>query len=364
MSAIVKSVFLFIAAVSYLNAELNWPTVESHAIDLLQKYVRIRSINPPADTRETAALLAAEFKTAGLEAKLYTSGSDGRTNLLVRLPGKDRTRRPLLLLNHMDVVPVDASRWTQDPFGAAIEDGVMWGRGTLDMKSVGVMQLTSMILLKQEGIVPPADILFLATCDEESDGRYGAGWMIENHWDELNPEYVLDEGAFASADFYSPGKTVFGVSVGDKQVVWLKVRALGTAGHASQPIPANANDILFRAIEKAREFPSSANPNPVIAQMKQELGEFASNEFMNAAQQNTMSLTTLRSGVGDPPKVNVIPSVAEATLDCRLLPGRNAAEFVSEIKARVNDPRVTFELLSHPADPGPSRTDTKLFATI
>jgi acetylornithine deacetylase/succinyl-diaminopimelate desuccinylase-like protein len=240
----------------------------------------------------------------------------------------------------------------------------MWGRGTLDMKSVGIMQLTAMLLLKQQDIVPPTDIVFLANCDEESDGRFGAQWMIDNHWSELNPEYVLDEGAFASGEFYSPGKTVFGVSVGDKQVLWLKLRAVGTAGHASQPISDNANDILFRAIERAKDFAPATKVNPVIAQMKEELGQFASNKFMNAAQQNTMSLTTLRSGVGDPPKVNVIPSVAEATLDCRLLPGQNSEEFLSEIKARVNDPRVTFELLSHPADPGPSRTDTKLFANI
>ncbi len=85
---------------------------------------------------------------------------------------------------------------------------------------------------------------------------------------------------------------------------------------------------------------------------------------MNAIQQNTMSLTTLRSGVGDPPKVNVIPSVAEATLDCRLLPGQSAEEFLSDIKARVNDPRVAYELLSHPADPGPSRIDTPLYAAV
>jgi acetylornithine deacetylase/succinyl-diaminopimelate desuccinylase-like protein len=361
----VKSAFfLLLAAAFSLNAEPDWPAVETHAVELLQKYIQIRSINPPADTRETAALLAAEFKSAGLEAKIYTSAPGGKTNLLVRLPGKDRTRRPLLMLNHMDVVPVDASRWKQDPFAATIENGTLWGRGALDMKSIGVMQLTSMILLKQQGIVPPADVVFLATCDEESDGRNGAKWMIDNHWDELNPEYVLDEGAFASSDFYSPGKTVFGVSVSDKQVVWLKVRALGTAGHASQPIPDNANDILLRAVEKAKEFPAAAKPDPVIAQMKEDLGEFASNKFMNAAQQNTMSLTTLRSGVGDPPKVNVIPSVAEATLDCRLLPGQNADEFISEIKARVNDPRVSFELLSHSADAAPSRTDTKLFAGI
>ncbi len=288
----------------------------------------------------------------------------GHVNLLARLPGKDRTLRPLLLLNHMDVVPVDASRWKMDPFGAQIEGGELWGRGSLDMKSTAVQQLTALMLMKQLGIVPPRDIVFLADCDEETDGSNGAGWMIAHHWDELNPEFVLDEGGIGSRDLFAIGKTVFGVSVGDKQVLWVKLRATGTSGHASQPIADNANDILFRAIEKAKEFPPSDKPNTVVAQMKAKLGEFAANKFMNAVQQNTISLTTLRSGVGDPPKVNVIPSVAEATLDCRLLPGQNAEEFLSDMKARVNDPRVTFELLSHPDDPGPSRTDTPLFRRV
>jgi acetylornithine deacetylase/succinyl-diaminopimelate desuccinylase-like protein len=345
-------------------AKPDWPRVEQHAVDFLQQYVRIRSINPPADTSETAKLLQREFAAAGMEAKLYVSGPGGKTNLLVRLPGKDRTKKPLLLLNHMDVVPVDASRWKEDPFGALIEGGRLWGRGSLDMKSTGVMQLTALILLKQLGIVPPRDILFLATCDEETDGVNGAGWMIAHHWDELNPEYVLDEGGVGSKDLFAAGKTVFGISVGDKQVLWLKLRASGIAGHASQPIADNANDILLRAIEKAKEFPPSTKKNAVIEAMRREVGTFAPNKFMNAVQRNTISLTTLRSGVGDPPKVNVIPSAAEATLDCRLLPGQNAEEFLSDIKARVNDPRVTFEQLSHPADPGPSRTDTPLFAAV
>jgi acetylornithine deacetylase/succinyl-diaminopimelate desuccinylase-like protein len=345
-------------------AEPDWPSVEQHAVELLQEYVRIRSINPPADTRVTAQLLAREFAAAGLEAKTYESGDKGQTNLLVRLPGRDRAKRPLLLLNHMDVVPVDASRWKQDPFGAEVADGMLWGRGSLDMKSTAIQQLTALILLKRLGIVPPRDILFLSDCDEETDGSRGAGWMIANHWDELNPEFVLDEGGIGSRDLYAPGKTVFGVSVGDKQVLWLKLRATGISGHASQPIADNANDILLSAIGKAKEFSKSAKPNAVLEKMRAEIGEFAPNKFMNAVQQNTISLTTLRSGVGDPPKVNVIPSVAEGTLDCRLLPGQNAEEFLSDIKARVNDPRVTFELLSHPTDPGPSRTDTPLFHAI
>jgi len=343
-------------------AEPNWPQVEQHAVDVLQRYVRIASINPPADTSGTAKLLQSELASAGLESKLYQSGPGGKTNLIVRLPGKDRSKRPLLLLNHMDVVPVDASRWREGPFSADIKDGVMWGRGTLDMKSTGIMQLTAFMLLKQLGITPARDIVFVATCDEETGGVSGATWMIQNHWDEMNPEYVLDEGGAGSRDVYSEGKLTFGISVAEKQVLWLRLRATGTAGHGSQPIADNANDLLIRAIEKAKEFPPSGKPNPIVQEMRQSLGTLASNKFMNAIQQNTISLTSLRSGLGESPKANVIPSLAEATLDCRLLPGQNAEEFVSEIRARVNDPHIGVEQISPKPDDSPgSRRDTPLF---
>ncbi len=362
----VSALISFAVLLSSANAaEPNWPQVEQHAVDLLQRYVRIASINPPADTSGTAKLLQAELATARLDAKLYQSGPGGKTNLIARLPGRDRSKRPLLLLNHMDVVPVDASRWQGSPFSADIRDGMMWGRGTLDMKSTGVMQLTALILLKQLGIVPARDIVFLATCDEETGGVSGAGWMIQNHWDEMNPEYVLDEGGVGSRDVYSDGKLTFGISVADKQVLWLRVRATGTSGHGSQPIPDNANDLLIRAIDKAKQFPPSGQPNPIVREMRQSVGTFASNKFVSAIQQNTISLTSLRSGLGDPPKANVIPSVAEATLDCRLLPGQNADEFISEIKARVNDPRITVEEISpKPDDSKPSPSDTALYGAV
>jgi acetylornithine deacetylase/succinyl-diaminopimelate desuccinylase-like protein len=265
----------------------------------------------------------------------------------------------------MDVVPVDASRWPIPPFSAEIKDGQLWGRGSLDMKSTGVMQLTAMILLKHLGIVPARDIVFFATCDEETGGVDGAAWMIAHHWEELNPEYVLDEGGVGSRDVYSPGKLVFGISIADKQVLWLRLRATGTSGHGSQPISDNANDLLLAAIEKAKAFPPSDKPNPLVQAMRDRIGAFASNKFMNAIGQNTMSITSLRSGVGNPPKANVIPSVAEATLDCRLLPGQNAEEFISDIKARINNPHVAVEMISRkPDDPKPSQTGTPLFTAI
>lgn len=345
----------------------DWPRTEDHAVTLLQQYVRIKSVNPPANTSEAARFLQKELASYGLEAQLYKpdGSASGKTNLLARLSGRDHSKRPLLLLNHMDVVPADAARWKENPFGGEIKGNEIWGRGTLDMKSTAIMQLTALTLLKQLGIVPSRDILFLADCDEETGGAQGASWMIKNHWSELNPEYVLDEGGVGSNDVYSPGKLVFGVSVADKQVLWLKLRAQGISGHGSQPIPDNANDMLMQAIEKAKNFPRSQKTNPLVANLRSELEEFAPNKFMNAVQQNTLSVTSLRSGVGDPPKANVIPSLAEATLDCRLLPGQNAAEFVSEIKARINDPHVTVEeLSSKPDDPAPSRTDTPLYKAI
>jgi acetylornithine deacetylase/succinyl-diaminopimelate desuccinylase-like protein len=345
-------------------AEPDWPRIEQHALQLLQMYVRIASVNPPADTRAAAALFKSELEKHGLTPKLYESGPNGQTDLVVRLPGRDRSKKPLLLMNHFDVVPVDPKAWAMDPFAATIKDGYIWGRGTLDMKGIGVQQLTALIALKEADIIPARDIVMLCTADEETSGTYGIKWMLEHHLEDIDSEYVLDEGGMGTRDVLAPGKLVFGISVGEKQVQWLKLTARGVAGHGSQPMPDNANLILLEAIRKALALPPTSKQSPVIEEMRRALGEFAKNKFTSAIQQNTISLTTLSSGVGSPKKVNVIPSAAEATLDCRLLPGVNPEEFISELKARINDPRVTVEKLSDPVDAGASRSDTPLFAAI
>jgi len=347
-------------------AEPDWAAVEKHALDLLQKYVRIASVNPPANTAEAAALIKGELEAAGFAPKLYVSGPNGQTNLIVRLPGRDRTKKPLLLLNHLDVVPVDAKAWgAVDPFGAAIKDGQIWGRGSLDMKGLAVEQMTALIELKRAGIVPPRDIVMQSTCDEEAGGGLGIRWMLKNHPEEVDPAYVLDEGGAGSRDLFAPGKLIFGISVGEKQMLWLRLRAKGTAGHGSQPIAENANMILLDAIHKAMEMPAAEKLNPVVEAMSKAAGgTLANNKFTSAVQGNTMSLTTLQSGVGSPVKPNVIPSVAEATIDCRLLPGVNADEFESGVKARINDRRVTVERMTDPVDAGISNAETPLFAAL
>ena len=356
-------VLLFCAAVLGA-AEPDWTSLEKSALEFLQQYIRVQSINPPANTVEAANLVKSLLERHGIAVKLYSSGPDGKTNLLARLPGRDRSRKPLLLLNHLDVVPVDRSAWKMDPFAAVIQDGMIWGRGSMDMKGIGTQHMFALIALKQSGLIPARDIVMLSTADEETNGVYGIRWMIDNHFREIDAEYVLDEGGFGTRDILSAGKLVFGVAVGEKQTTWLRVRARGTAAHGSQPIADNANVTLITALQKAMLLPA-AKPHPVVAEMIQNIGgALAKNKYTAAIQVNTVSLTTLTAGVGSPAKVNVIPSASEATLDCRLLPGVNAQEFISEMKARINDPRISIELISTPDDPGTSNSRTPLFEAI
>jgi acetylornithine deacetylase/succinyl-diaminopimelate desuccinylase-like protein len=178
-----------------------------------------------------------------VKPKIYQTTPEGKTNLLVRLPGRDRSLKPLLLLNHFDVVPVDRKAWRMDPFGGIIKDGYIWGRGAMDMKGTGVMHLFALLTLRKMGIVPARDIVMLSTADEETNGAQGVETMIREHWGEIDAAYVMDEGGFGSRDLFSPNKLTFGVAVGEKQVVWLRVRAKGTAAHGSQPIAENSNMI-------------------------------------------------------------------------------------------------------------------------
>ena len=180
------------------------------------------------------------------------------------------------------------------------------------------------IALHNAGITPSRDIVMICTADEESGGERGIRWMIENHYDEIDAEYVLDEGGMGIARCTRREQAgVRAFPVGDKVIAWLRLRAKGTAGHGSQPIPDNANLILLEAIRKAMELPAGSKQNPVVEEMRRAIGPLVENKFNSAIQRNTISLTSLTAGVGSPPRPNVIPSTSEATLDCRLPPGTN-----------------------------------------
>jgi len=340
----------------------DWTSIQGEAVGLLEQYVRIDTSNPPGDTRRTADFLESVLKRDGVPVTRYES-QPGKAILLARLKGAG-AGKPILLLHHMDVVPADRSRWKTDPFAPTIQNGEMWGRGTMDMKGLGVAHLLAFLTLKRQNIPLSRDVILMAVPDEEVGGQLGARWMIEHHFAELDPEYVLDEGGFGSADLFTPGKLVFGISVAEKQIAWMRVRAEGVAGHGSQPHDQNPNDRLVRALTRLLAQPMPAPSNPVLDTMKARVGTFAQNKFTNAIQHSTIALTTLDAGVGDPKKVNVIPSAAEAQLDCRLLPGTDARQWVRDVAARLGDPSLKVEAfyISDPSIVSP--TDSPMYQAL
>jgi acetylornithine deacetylase/succinyl-diaminopimelate desuccinylase-like protein len=315
--------------------EIDWKATSAEAVETLRQYIRFDTTVPPGDVTEAAAFLQEILEREGFEVTRYEP-EPGKVNLVTRLKGSGE-KKPILLLHHMDVVPADASRWDVDPFGGELKDGHIWGRGAMDMKGTGTLHLYAFLTLARQKIPLDRDIIFMAVPDEEIGGAMGARYMIDHHYPELDPEYVLDEGGFGTREVYVDGRLVFGIAVAEKQIVWLKARAEGVAGHGSQPNDQNPNDRLVRALTRLFEDPFPRASNPVLDRLQGELGTLEKNKFTNAIQNTTISLTSIRSGVGDPPKINVIPSLAEATLDGRLLPGTDADEWLSEVRSRVGD---------------------------
>jgi len=336
---------------------------------LLQAYVRIDTSNPPGDTRQAADFLARILDGEGIPVTRYES-EPGKAILYARLKATvtPPVGKAIVLLHHMDVVPADKSQWSVDPFAGTTaktaEGEVLRGRGALDMKSAGVAHLVAFLRLKRERVALNRDVILLAEPDEEVGGAMGARWMIANHWAELDPEYVIDEGGFGSRDLFAPGKLVYGISVAEKKIVWLKVRAEGVAGHGSQPHDQNPNDRLVKALQRLLNQPLPSGDFAVLNTMQNRVGTFAPNKFTNAIQHSTIALTWIRSGVGEPAKINVIPSVAEAGLDCRVLPGVTRDAWIAEIKRRLADPSLKIELINESDDPIVSEQNTALYRNL
>ena len=355
---------------------------------LLTEYVAIDTSNPPGDTRRAADFLASILQREGIPVTRYES-APGKAIVYARLKAtvSPAAGKAILLLHHMDVVPADRTQWKTDPFVPTLQRDELWGRGSMDMKGQGVAQLVAFLMLKRQHVPLTRDVILLAEPDEEVGGALGARWMIANHYAELDPEYVIDEGGFGSTDLFAPNKTVYGISVAEKKIVWLKLRAEGIAGHGSQPTDTNPNDRLVKALARLLAEPRSAeslalqpgrpalrpasgaqafqaSELSVLDMMQAKVGAFAQNKFTNAIQQSTISLTWFRSGIGDPPKINVIPSVAEAGLDCRVLPGTTRDQWIDEIKRRLGDPAIKIELINESDDPIVTSQDSPLYRNI
>src|SRR5262249_19219633 len=158
-----------------------------------------------------------------------------------------------------------------------------------DMKGQGVSQVLAFLELKRQNVPLTRDVILLVEPDEEVGGTMGARWMIANHYADVDPEYVIDEGGFGSRDMFAPNKLVYGISLAEKKIVGLKVRAEGVAGHGSQPHDQNPNDRLVRALQRLLGQPLPSSDFSVLKTMRERVGTFAQNKFTNAIQHSTIA---------------------------------------------------------------------------
>jgi len=364
--------------------QIDWQGVRDEATEILRNYIRINTTNPPGNELEAARFLEGILHTEGIETMVYES-APRRANLMAVCPGK-KQGKPLVLLNHMDVVPVETDKWDLDPFGGIIKEGYIYGRGAIDMKGNGVAELMAMLLLKRYRIPLNRDIIFLAAADEEVGGRWGVKWMLGHEPRLKEAACVLNEGGCVlvrengELDHYE-------IATAQKVVAQFAVRAKGKTGHGSMPHGDSATVKLIRALDRlvAWQTPFVVIPlvkeyfanlaktkPPKEAKGYQDITEglldpsfaeaFITNPQYNAMVRNTMTPTILKAGQ----MVNVIPSEAQASFDCRLLPGTSSEEFLAQVREIIKDEEIEIvpfpEFESNPLPPSPM--DNELYQAI
>ena len=313
---------------------------------------------------ECAQWVAEQLREAGYSPEYLESGAPGRGNVFARLPGADPTRGALLIHGHLDVVPAEAADWSVHPFSGAVSDGYVWGRGAVDMKDMCGMMLAVARHFKRAGIVPPRDLVFAFVADEESGGKYGAQWLVRNRPDLFAgvSEAVGEVGGFSVTLPRRDGgeRRLYLIETAEKGLLWMRLTARGRAGHGSMIHDDNAVSAIAAAVARigSHQFPvvltesvaaflvavaeetgySFDIDSPDLEGAIAKLGPIA--RLVGATLHDTANPTMLKAGY----KANVIPATAEAVIDCRVLPGRQAA-FEREIDELIG-PGITREWIS------------------
>ena len=327
------------------------------AKDLLVSLLRIDTSNPPGNEVEAARFLEGVLRREGISCQVFEP-APGRGSIVARWPGDGRGQ-PLLLMGHLDVVPARAEDWRYPPFGGTVAEGAIWGRGSLDCKDMVAGWVTILVWMKRLGLEPARDVILAATADEEAGGTWGMAWLAREHPELLRAEAALNEGG--GAPFTLGERHAFTCQAAEKGVCWLRLTARGQAGHGSVPLADNAVVKLARAVARLGEVDLPLHLTPTAEAMlaafveaggpavgraiKQALAAGGRREDLErvlppekaaalaATLRNTVSPTVLAAGS----KTNVIPSVATAEVDGRMLPGFEPQTFLAEVRDALGE---------------------------
>ncbi len=366
-----------------------WPAVRVETLGHLQRLLRLVTVNPPGNEIVAARYLEEVFHDAGIEVRLLEP-APGRAAVLARLGGNG-SRRPVLLVAHMDVVGVTPDEWSVDPFGAVVRDGYLYGRGAIDDKGMLAANLQTMLLIKRwvvdAGDVLQRDVVFLASSDEETGGEWGLGWLIAHHPELLDAEFAINEGGRTRIVGGRP--LYLAVQSAEKVSHVVRMVASGAGGHAAVPLADNAVLRLGRALAAigGHREPLTLGPTTegffaslskvwpdsregvAMSDLVSGDGErraraaliLATNPVFDAILRNGISPVMLEAGI----RHNVIPTEASATLNIRTLPGQSLDDVIARLCRAVDDPQLRFDVVERSAaDPPASPVDSSMFSAI
>lgn len=349
-------------------------------VELLRELLQFDTTNPPGNEAACIAHVRRLVEEAGAETRTLAR-DDARPNLIARLAGAGEAP-PLLLYGHVDVVPTEGQRWTRPPFAAEIVDGVLWGRGALDMKAGVAMLVDAFARAARGELRPRGDLILCVLSDEEAGGDFGAKFLTEEHSDLFDGvRHAL--GEFGGARIRLGGRSFYPIQVAEKQICWLHGTVRGPGGHGAIGVRRSALGRLGRILARldrgrlpvhvtpvARawiEAMADALPRPQALFLRSLLEPRVADLALRApveelrtldrALRNTVSATIVRGGS----KINVIPAEVEVELDGRTLPGFGPAELIAEVEALAG-PDLELELVRH--DPTPAEPDLSVLPLL
>ena len=366
----------------------DWAAAQQEAVAHLQRLIRINTVNPPGNEMAAARYLDETLRAAGIETQLFEP-TPGRAALVARLGG-DGTKRPVVIMAHMDVVGVEPEQWTTDPFGGEIRDGFVYGRGAIDDKGMLAANLVTMLLLKRHvvdaGGTLARDVVFVANSDEEAGGTWGMKWLIDNHPDLVRGEFALNEGGRTRIVNGVP--LYVAVQNTEKVSHVVAMTARGPGGHASVPLEGNALLRLGRALAAigahrepvvltpttrefftalGRRWPHAAERRAMLDVVSGAPRRVASGArvlaripVLDAVLRAGISAVIVEGGI----RSNVSPTDATATLNVRTLPGQSLEAVLARLRRAVGDPMVTFEVTSRGEDAPASDFHSPMFQAL
>lgn len=320
--------------------------VVKEACEILSDLIKIDTTNPPGNETPAAKYCKRLLEKEGFENIEIIESEPRRGSIICRWKGSDPNAKSLLLLAHLDVVPADPTNWERDPFCGDITSEYIWGRGALDCKGILVPELMAAIYLKREGYNPKGDIVLCFTADEEAGGELGVGYIINNYFDKVHVDYVINEGGGFLLPFGKDTRD-YVAQIGEKGVAGTKIRVKGIGGHGSMPLKPddNALYVLSKVIQRIAKFKPPIEIQDSIKETVEKISLpriakkiLTSKRLIRPAlnlagklfkQPLTKLIIPLVSDILNPTllnagkKINVIPQYAEMTFDCRILPGHD-----------------------------------------